>query len=391
MPRRVGRPLITAVTVALLGVPVLVPSATASPFPGSRADRGVPEAGLVLASDAVAAVGGVASTVLAERVERALIAVGGAAVTVKLPGPRRAAVPKAAGPTWRWNGWVSGAAGPETDDGTFAAFRGEPLGIVGVWSDTSAESQTSMGTLKAYDDYVGEIDIAVGGLVRGETWAQAAAGRFVGRWTTAVRTIKAHRAGKGTTYIRIAHEMNGDWMAWGVTSKNLAAFKKGYRLYASIIRKEFHEARITFSPNSGNHTDVSIDKLWPGDDITDVIGPDYYDWDNDVASPASWKQETNAWLVPKVTPTGLAAWREYAERRGKPIAMPEWGLPMGDDPQWITYVHDYMARYAAGRGSTNVAGRFVYDVYFNAEPKFKLLGGDNPRAGAAYAKLTWGK
>jgi hypothetical protein len=378
MPRRAAGTLTAA---ALLGVLAPGSPAWASPVGPVRAE--VPSAAGTAAVPAVAS---------ADDVDRAVVAIGRTAVTVELPGATTSATaPRTTGPVFRWKGWVSGAAGPETVDGTFEKFRGERLGIVGVWADTTAESQTHVRTLTAYDGYRGEMDIAVGGLVRGETWEQAAAGRFVGRWRTAVRTIKAHRAGKGTTYIRIAHEMNGDWMAWGVTSKNLAAFKKGYRLYASIIREEFPQARITFSPNSGNHTDVSVDMLWPGDDITDVIGPDYYDWDRDVATPSSWRKEIDAWLVPGATPSGLAAWRQYAERRGKPIAMPEWGLPMGDDPQWITYVHDYMATYAAGRGTTNAAGRFVYDVYFNAEDKFKVLGGKNVKAGKAYAALTWGR
>lgn len=384
--RGVARPLILTFAAAVfLGLPSTITAASAAP-----PDPDVSEAGLVLASHALLGAGGAASKTLADGAERASVAIGGAAVSVKLPATK-AVTPKLSGRVWRWNGWVSGAAGPETVDGSFATFRGEPLGIVGFWSDTSAEAQTNMQNLSAYDDYSGEMDIAVGGLVRGESWEQAAAGQFIDRWTTAVRNIKAKRAGKGTTYIRIAHEMNGDWMAWGVNSKTLEAFKKGYRLYASIIRKEFPEARITFSPNSGNHTDVSIDKLWPGDDVVDVIGPDYYDWDTDVTTPASWQQETDAWLVPGVTPTGLAAWRQYAAKKGKPIAMPEWGLPMGDDPEWIKCVHAYMAKYAAPKGSTNAAGRFVYDVYFNAEDKFKVTGGSNPKAGDMYASLTWGK
>jgi len=284
---------------------------------------------------------------------------------------------------------VSGAAGEETLDGTFGAFRRKPIGLVGAWADQSEYAQTMLGSVDDFSRFNGQMDIAVGGLVRGETWEDAAAGKFVPRWTTAARRLKALRGGKGTTYVRIAHEANGDWMAWGITSKNLEAYKKGYRLYASIIRKEFPQARLTWSPNGGNHTDVSIDEQWPGDDVVDVIGPDIYDFDPDPTTASSWQTESTAWLTPQ-SPTGLEAWLAYAARRGKPFAMPEWGLASGDDPVWIRSVHDVLAAHAAPRGSRNVAGKVVYDCYFNAEEKFKLLHGPNTRAAAAYAALNWG-
>jgi hypothetical protein len=356
--------------------------------------HGVPEASeavLSLGSAAALGAGSAASDVLADRVEKVGIALGGAVVTVRPAGvaTTTTTLVSSSALTWTWKGWVSGASGPETLGSSFGAFRGEPVGLVGVWADRGAETQTRMASVGEYAGFNGEMDVAVGALVKGETWEEAAAGQFVARWTTAVRNLKAMRAGKGTTYIRIAHEMNGDWMVWGVTSKNLQAYKKGYRLYASIVRKEFPQARLTWSPNGGNHTDVSIDDLWPGGDVVDVIGPDIYDFDPDPTTAGSWSKETNKWLTAH-SPTGLDAWRQYAAKRGKPIALPEWGLASGDDPGWITKVHDAMARYAAGHGSRQAAGRFVYDCYFNAEQSFKLLNGPNTAAADAYAKLVWG-
>jgi beta-mannanase len=233
------------------------------------------------------------------------------------------------------------------------------------------------------------MDVAVGALVKGDTWQKAAAGAYVQRWTTAMRNLRAKRAGKGTTYVRIAHEMNGNWMAWGVNASNLAAFKAGYRLYASIVRKEFPQARLTFSPNGGNHSNVSIDQLWPGNDVVDVIGPDIYDGYPNVTSQAIWNSVSTQWSAPG-SPSGLAAWLQYAAGRGKPVALPEWGLPSGDDPAFIQGVHDQLAAAAARPGTSGNAGRVVYDCYFNAEDKFKIYSGPNTSAGATYAKLVWG-
>jgi hypothetical protein len=357
--------------------------------PAGAAVGDVSEDALSLGPAAVEGAGVAASRQLAVDAHEAGVAIGGAAATVRPTGRAAVATPRLGAKTWRWNGWVSGAAGPETVDGSFGTWRGKPLGLVGAWADRSEFAQTQMSTVESYAGFNGQMDIAVGALVRGETWQQAADGAFVTRWTTAVRNLRAMRGGKGTTYVRIAHEFNGDWMAWGVDSKNLAAYKKGWRLYASIVRKEFPQARIVWSPNSSNHTDVSVDDLWPGDDVVDVVAPDIYDFDPDPTTAASWAKETNAWLTPE-SPTGLDAWRTWAARRGVPLALAEWGLASGDDPEWIRRVHAVMAKYPAPKGGTRAGGRFVYDCYFNAETKFKLLGGPNAAAAAAYAALSWG-
>jgi hypothetical protein len=291
--------------------------------------------------------------------------------------------------SWTWDGWRSGASGEEAADGSFGTWRGKPVEAVSVWCDGPASLQTNMDAVDRYRDYRGDMDVAVGGLVRGETWKQAAAGRFAARWTKAMRTLRAKRLGKGTTYVRIAHEMNGDWMAWGMNSKSLKDYIKGYRLYASIVRKEFPEARLSWSPNGGNHTDVSTDKQYPGDDVVDVVAPDIYDGWPDTTSAAIFRENAKKWLTPE-SPTGIIAWQIWAERRGKPLGMPEWGIIHGDHPDFVIGVHSVMSQHPGLKGKVSNAGRFVYDVYFNADDEFKLLGGANPKAAAAYKARTWG-
>jgi hypothetical protein len=352
-----------------------------------------PDALLVLGAAGAAGAGDAASRTLAGGAIDGMVELGRVAAALELPPPKK---PKAKPPAavaghsiWSWSGWRSGAAGVEAENGSFATWRGKPLGLVAVWADNSLEAQRDLDAVDAYAGYTGDMDIAVGALVRGETWQQAADGAFVDRWTTAIRNLKAKRGGKGTTYVRIAHEFNGDWMPWGMNSKSLAAYKAGYRLYASIVRKEFPEARLTWSPNGGNHTDVSIEQMYPGDDVVDVIGPDIYDGWPEVTSAALWKQSSTMWSTPQ-SPRGLAAWQVYATRKGKPIALPEWGLPYGDHAEFIKGVHALMSAHPAVRGSSSNAGRFVYDAYYNVEEKFKIYNGPNTASGAAYAKLVWG-
>jgi Glycosyl hydrolase family 26 len=352
---------------------------------------GLPDTTLTVGAAAAAGAGDAADQAMAEAVLAGMVELGRVAAGIEVPRPKKATPEPTvrAAPRWTWDGWASGVAGRASDSTDFGAWRGEPIGAVAVWSDTDAEAQTSLSAVAAYDAFVGDLDVAVGGLVRGETWQEAATGAFVPRWTEAMRNLRAMRAGKGITYVRIAHECNGDWMAWGVNATNLAAYKAGYRLYASIVRKEFPEARLTWSPNGGNHTDVSIDQLYPGDDVVDVVGPDIYDGYPSVTSTAIWKSAATDWSSP-ATPRGLAAWQQWAARRGKPVALPEWGLPYGDHPDFIQGVHDVLAAHPAAKGAVGNAGRFVYDVYFNAENKFKIYQGPNTSSGTMYRSLTWG-
>jgi hypothetical protein len=367
---------------------------------GARADPGVgdpPALTMNVAAAAADAAGVAATDAIAQVAISGMIELGRVAVAVQPPvappkptvKPPKIVAPVAGGRLLNWTGWKSGAAGDEARDGSFGTWRGRPITVIGVWCDTTEQAQTDMTAVDRYASFVGDMDVAVGGLVKGETWQEAASGAFVQRWTTAARNLRAKRAGKGVTYIRIAHEMNGKWFDWSVDSTNLAAYKQAYRLYASIIRKEFPEARLTWSPNGGNHADVSIDAMYPGADVVDVIGPDIYDGWPTVDSPASWRKVAAMWTDPN-SPRGLTAWQIYAKRKGKPLAMPEWGLPYGDHPEFIKGVHNVLSTNKAAKGKIPNAGRVVYDIYYNVEEKFKIYNGPLTKSGAMYKKLVWG-
>ena len=378
----------------LLVTAVLTSFLTTSPAFGAL---DVPDAVLAVGAAAAGGAGDAATGAIAESAYAGMSELGRVAASLDLPAaatPTKAAAVSPA-PSWAWDGWRSGASGVEAEDGTFGTWRGKPVQAVSVWADGPEQAQTEMTPVDRYADYVGDMDVAVGGLVRREagqapeTWKDAAAGKYVARWTTAMRTLRAKRAGKGTTYVRIAHEMNGDWMAWGMNAASLKDYIAGYRLYASIVRKEFPEARLTWSPNGGNHTNVSIDQMYPGNDVVDVVGPDIYDGWPDATTPAIFKQVANTWLTPQ-SPRGILAWQQWAARHGKPLGLPEWGLTHGDQDAFIVGVHDVLAKYAGQKGRVSNAGRFVYDVYFNAEQQFKLLNGTNPKSSAAYKARIWG-
>jgi hypothetical protein len=382
---------------ALLIVAVLLDPASAGARDSSPRRPGTVNESAVDASTLV----GIAAIAGAGNEVRHVMRVAGPDPKITLPPPTAPVAPAAAVAPRSVRGqarggiaanWSSGASGQAAEDGTFGTWRGAPMTVVGTWSDTTAQSQTDIGSLDTWRNWNADIDVAIGALAPGETWAQAANGAYSARWTEAVRNVKAKRAGRsGTTYVRFAHEMTGDWFDWKVTPGNVSDFKTSWRLFHDILVREYPQAKLVFSPNDGNHSGVPMDQIWPGDDLVDVVGPDSYDGYPDKTNQALWDQ---AFMSTQDGPQGLGAWQAFARSHGKPMAVPEWGLRFSDNPFYITKMHDFLASCAPRPKDTSLAGKCIYDIYFNivngGNSKFVIYGGSNPNAAATYRSMRWG-
>jgi Glycosyl hydrolase family 26 len=391
------------VVLALLAVagstvqaaPSRTPKPTASPRAGGAAAGGSGESEL-MGLAAIAGAGLQVRHVMKVPGPDPSIDLGHLAAASPSPTPSATAtpsrVPVPAGPVGGIPvAWHSGASGDAAVTGSFGSWRGSTLKIISTWSDTTADSQRNVDSLGAYSGWNGDLDIAIGGLVSGESWSAAASGAYADRWAHAIGTIKAQRAGRsGVTYVRFAHEMTGDWFPWKVNSGNVAGFKKAWRLFAGLLRRDFPQAKLVFSPNDGSSSDISLDQIWPGDDVVDVVGPDSYDGYPNKTSQGVWDD----WFTStRNGPLGLGAWRQFAVAHGKPLALPEWGLRNQDNAFYITKMHEFLAS-CAPRPGQSLAGRCIYDVYFNiangGNSGFMIYGGPNPNAADAYRSLRWG-
>jgi hypothetical protein len=309
-------------------------------------------------------------------------------------------------------GWYAGASGTGVTNGKFGKWLGQPVTIAATWADQDDYAQRKLPTLtKEFKNWKGALDLAVGGTVlkSEENYAAAAKGAYDARWKEAAKTLAASRKGAvGPTFVRPFHEMNGDWYDnWTVTTKNSADFKKAFARYAGILRQAMPTVYISWSPNYSDHTGLSIDYWYPGDDVVDCVAPDYYD---DGKSEARvdvdvWNKEADDhdW---NRNPVGPEAWRQFAEKHGKPLCFPEWGLkPEGkgvDHPQWIKAFNAWMNKNANVSTWTpgeplpeEAAGTVLYSAYFNVRHKdkdgFTIYGsGANPKSAALFPKLTWG-
>jgi hypothetical protein len=293
-------------------------------------------------------------------------------------GGRAATVSTLSGLPWR-----SGAT--DTSD-AFASWRGRPLDVAatfendGTWKGTEVVWALETGELRGFK---GKLSIAVPMLSDGDdTFEQCAAGAYDVHFRALGRTLKKY--GREDSYIRLGWEGNGTWMAWSANG-NTAGWKACFRREVQALRSIAPAVQIDWNMNKDGSTNA-VD-LYPGDDVVDVIGVDYYSMYPALNSRANWdhmylKTGSNK------TPIGIGAWLAFAKSHGKRLSVPEWGVNNGggggggDDDAYVEYMHNFF--------KTN-AEHIAYEAYFNSQcPNFCIVPpGKNPQAATMYRQL-WG-
>ena len=173
-------------------------------------------------------------------------------------------------------------------------------------------------------------------------------------------------------YIRLAHEMNGNWYPWSAPAGGTAAsYVTTWQRVRAIFSTRGFDARTVQWIWAVNHEDVGnlpAEDYYPGHEYVDWIGIDGYNW----GSSQSW----SLWRTPAdVFGPMIARLRTLAG--GKPLAITETAsstaLPGKVDvaakSQWITQLIDY---------TTGAAGARML-VWFNEdkETDWAVFGGTN--------------
>lgn len=294
--------------------------------------------------------------------------------------------------------WASGASGTGVANGDFAAWRGRSVDIAGTWSDDTANSLNFWQFQKG-GDYYGwnkAVDVAVGGLEAGDTWKKAAAGAYDARWTQSLAKLKSVRSGTtASTYIRFAHEMNGNWYPWAVNSANYQDFMTAWKRYRAIQKKVFPAAKLVFNVNRESvGTGMSWTKFFPGSKYVDVLSVDYYNQYPYVGTAKQWTDsldDVDQWGAPK----GLAQHLAFAKKQGLPFAISEWSgiAGNGDSPAYVNGMLSYVKAHAGYGG-----GQIRYEILFNSgdySNAFTLYGkgARMPNSSSAYRSFfsatTW--
>ncbi|WP_170159829.1 glycosyl hydrolase [Frondihabitans australicus] len=274
------------------------------------------------------------------------------------------------------------------DDG-IGSWRGRPLDIAGTWSDDDANSVNFWQLQKGgqYADWHKPLDIAVGAIDKGETWARAAAGDYDTRWSESLTKLKHLRSTtSATTYIRFAHEMNGDWYPWSVNTSNYRDFMTAWKRYRALQKEIFPAAKLVFSVNRQSvGTGMDWRSFFPGAKYVDVVGVDFYNKSPYVATSAQWTQSLDA-VDQWGAPTGLQGYTDFAADEGLPLAVSEWSsdTQYGDSPAFVTGFLDFVKRHS-GTGAGLVEYEILFDVDMN-DNEFTLYGTDVrlPQSSAAY-------
>jgi beta-mannanase len=202
--------------------------------------------------------------------------------------------------------------------------------------------------------------------VEGDTYAQCASGAYDGYWNALGDSLI--RNNMTNAILRPACEADNPWNYQNAQSRaHPADYIAAQRRFYTIIKAKVPTVTVCWNPTS----DVAaaylgtsgFDTYYPGDAYCDWIGLDCYDsWSSGGATPTSpWTtaQKQNLWD----TNTGpkMQNVASYAQKHGKPLALPEWGLRLwdnssgGDDE---IYVNNMVAFI------TNTANNVVFHAFW---------------------------
>lgn len=291
--------------------------------------------------------------------------------------------------------WLSGAGANDTiSDGTFGTWRGRAVDIASTWADNDA-AQVALWQLdpgNEYGSWQGNLEIAVGAFDSGESWSAAASGSYDSRWSQCLTNLKTKWTGRpGTLYIRFAHEMNGNWYPWSVTTGNYVNFIAAWKRFRSLQQSIFPASKLVFS---ANRESVGLAMDWrttfPGAAYVDNMSVDYYNHYPSVITSADWDNCVNQ-VDSYGAPKGLQQHLNFAASQGMGLGVSEWSghyADSGDCPMFFQRMHDFFVT----NGGTG-AGKILYEMVFNTDsPSYNGNFGIYPvnlmpNSSATYASL----
>jgi hypothetical protein len=195
---------------------------------------------------------------------------------------------------------------------------------------------------------------------------------------------------RGRSIVRIGWEANGDWFPWNTRAGQAADYVAAYRHIVGVLREVAPEVVIDFdvacgTPLRGQSDRMdTLTKLYPGDDVVDLVGCDTYDWYHTTSTdPEGWQLTQR----PRDA-VGIADVADFARNHGKGLTVPEWGLASteeggaADNPYFIERMREFFDANA---------DILVMENYFN-EPATSLANAIwdpvmMPKASEAYRRL----
>lgn len=267
----------------------------------------------------------------------------------------------------RTPGWLSGASSAQASDGSYGAWRGSPVEIVGFWANDPAlypigPKISGCSGCGEHQKFNGPIDMGIAP-PNWSSWAKEANGEHDAFWTAVFRNAKKMRAGKGTTYIRPWYEYNGNWFPYSVKPGEDASFRKAFERVDAIQNREFPAAKLMLGVAASSG--ASVANTWPARGV-DVLNIDFYN---------NWPFcTTTACFNNKIEngagSSSLEDLRRLAAKKGVPIAIGEWSNQGakrsdyngggGESPQFIRDWNSWLKKNAG-----TAPGKVLYEINFN--------------------------
>lgn len=298
--------------------------------------------------------------------------------------------------------WHSGAWTGERLDAAsanaFGEWRGRPLDLITTYPEREnlAQIAASNWHITTWTGFDGALAYGLPLLPQSSkeaTFETVAAGDHDAIFTQVAKDLVA--AGRGKSVVRVGWEANGvNWFGWGANAQTAEGYKKAFRHVVGVLHQTAPDLIIDFdiaclNPLQGSPGRLdALTKLYPGDDVVDIIGCDTYDaYLGKATNDAEWAKA----IAPDSAP-GIADLVTFAKARGKLFAIPEWGLTKteaggnGDNPYYIRKMHEFFDQHKDS---------LAFEAYFD-EPGDTLRSSlwstpsQNPNSAAEYQKLWKG-
>lgn len=345
-------------------------------------------------------VAAVAAASVAGLVGAALPAAG--AVPAAAPGLATAGAPGAAAKrylgtspsrlAWHSGAWVGGDMSAARVN-RWGPWRGTPGDVTLTFPEyaTWASMADSAWHVQTFAGFRGRLVYGLPMLPKSATPTQlkdVAAGKHDATYRKIARDLRVN--GRGNAVVKIGWEANGDWMSFRATHATAPTYRAAWRRIAQVMAKESPKLLFSFEINCGTALSGqksrldSLTKLYPGNDVTDLIGCSTYDWwHTGATTEAKWRS-----AIRPVRGPGLADVATFARAKGKGLSISEWGLAAksrGGNGDNVFYIRKMKQFFDAN------ADILVLEQYFN-EPggmgnSLWAESSQNPKAGAAYRQL----
>jgi hypothetical protein len=280
---------------------------------------------------------------------------------------------------------LTGASGTGVANGWLASqVASLSMDVASTWTDSPSTALAQATLSGEYGKWSGWIDLAIGGMWpkrAGHSWAKAANRELDPLWKTILESIKRAYGTRDLDKlaIRFAHECNGDWYEWSVTKADVSNYKEAFGRFRDMSHSILPGARVLWPMNDDTLQGFNFTEAYPG---ADALSVDSYNHWPHVKTPAEFAAKM---LTTKSgTPRGLEAWRLFAESRGIPMVLSEWGnsstVGSGGGGESPAYVQE-MRKWLDAHGGTG-PGQIIYASYYNLQ-NYTLTSGQ-PKTWEAY-------